>query len=184
MTRALLSRAGVVLLGVLAVAVPADARAQQSVKVNSSDSVSFIVPRRAPRDDEARLRTRDRKVVLVLRDTTIVMQLTDLGMETMFATDTAQTSGAAAIFARMAKAGMQGLFDHGIAYRLSALRAARADGTRLVLEDHAGAHVFEDAEINDVHPMDDFDPADAARFAKLVEGRIPTVNSSRAKRDP
>ena len=184
MTRALVSAAGVVLLGLLAAAVPADARAQHSVTVNSDDSVSFIVPRRAPRDDEARLRTRDRKVVLVLRDTTIVIQMTDLGMETMFATDTAHASGAAAIFARMARAGMQGLFDHGIAYRLSALRAARADDTRLVLEDHAGAHVFEDAEINDMHPMEDFDPADAQRFAKLVQDRISAVNSSRAKRDP
>ena len=183
MIRALLSPTASILLGLLAVAAPGAARAQHSVTVNSDDSVSFIVPRRAPRDDEARLRTRDRKVVLVLRDTTVVIQLTDLGMETMFATDTAHTSGAA-IFARMARAGMQGLFDHGIAYRLSALRAARADGTRLVLEDHAGMHVFEDAELNDVHPMENFDPTEAERFAKMVEGQISTVNATRAKRDP
>jgi hypothetical protein len=160
------------LVGILAAEVPATARAQHTITVSSDDSTSFIVPRRGPRDDEARLRTRDRKVVLVLRDTTVVMQLTDLGMDTMFDHDTAMRSGAEAIFARMAKAGVQGLFDHGIAYRLSALRAARADGGTLVLEDRDGKHVFEDTNMNGVHPMQGFDPGEAERFARLVQQKI------------
>jgi len=161
------------LLALLALAAPSTARAQHTVTVNSSDSTSFIVPRRSPRDDEASLRTRDRKVLLTLRDTTVVLQLTDLGMKTLFAADTgAKSDGMTAIFVRMAKAGMEGIFDHGIAYRLSALRAARADGSTLVLEDRDGKHVFEDTNLNDVRPMKDFDPAEAARFAKLVQARI------------
>lgn len=162
----------VALLGILAAATPARARAQHTLSVTSDDSTSFIVPRRAPTDDEARLRTRDHKVVLVLRDTTVVMQLTDLGLETMFANDTATRTGAGAIFARMAKAGMQGLFDHGIAYRLSALRTARADGGTLVLEDRDGKHVFADTNVNGVRPMQGFDPGEAERFARLVQRRI------------
>src|SRR5689334_10222075 len=83
----------------------ASAQGNNTISVHSTDSTSFVVPRRAPRDGEEMLRTRDRKVALVLRDTAIVLQLTDVGMKQLFAADTAPKTGAGAIFVRMAKAG-------------------------------------------------------------------------------
>jgi hypothetical protein len=79
-------------------------------------------------------------VALLLTDTTVVLQLTDRGlnqMRTQLSEDAQGTSGG--VLARMLGAGLGELLDHGIAYRLSALRGARADGGRLVLEDHGGA---------------------------------------------
>lgn len=163
-----------VLVAALMAAAPLAASAQSghTVSVNASDSVSFIVPRRAPGEGEAALRTRDRKVALVLRDSVVVLQLTDHGMEHLFDDDTTKRSGGEAIFARMMKAGVEGLMDHGVAYRLSALRTAYADGSRLVLEDRTGKHVFEDTSYNGNHPMQDFAPADAERFARVVKQAI------------
>jgi hypothetical protein len=156
----------------LAAISPASAQEKQQVTVHAADSLSFIVPRRAPLETESSLRTRDRKVALVLRDTVIVLQLTDRGMDGLFDSDTTKRSGGEAIFARMMKAGVSGLMDHGIAYRLSALRTAYADGNRLVLEDRAGKHVFEDTELNGSHPMQDFAPGEAERFARAVKAAI------------
>jgi hypothetical protein len=156
---------------VLGAAAPASAQ-KQTMTVNAADSLSFIVPRRAPLESESSLRTRDRKVALVLRDTVVVLQLTDRGMDGLFDNDTTRRSGGEAIFARMMKAGVSGLMDHGIAYRLSALRTAYADGNRLVLEDRDGKHVFEDTELNGSHPMQDFAPGEAERFARAVKAAI------------
>jgi hypothetical protein len=156
----------------LAALSPASAQEKKQVSVHAADSLSFIVPRRAPLESEASLRTRDRKVALVLRDTVVVLQLTDRGMDGLFDNDTTKRSGGEAIFARMMKAGVAGLMDHGIAYRLSALRTAYADGTRLVLEDRNGKHVFEDTELNGSHPMQDFAPGEAERFARAVKQAI------------
>jgi hypothetical protein len=64
------------------------------------------------------------------------------------------------------------MFDHGIAYRLSALGSARADGSRLVLEDRAGKRVFDQVELNGRNVMDDFSPAEAERFAAAVNRAI------------
>jgi hypothetical protein len=64
------------------------------------------------------------------------------------------------------------LLDHGVAYRLSALRSARAEGSRLVLEDREGHHVFEDVEVNGRHPMDEFDPRELDRFAATLDRAI------------
>jgi hypothetical protein len=72
----------------------------------------------------------------------------------------------------MIRAGVSGILDHGVAYRVSALRRARAEGSRLVLEDREGKPVFAGVEINGRHPMDDFPPEDARRFADAVNRAI------------
>ena len=155
-------------------ALPSGAQGNHRISVHADDSVSFIVPRRPPASGEASLRTTDRRAALILRDTVVVLQLTDRGMDELFDGDTATRSLGEGILVRMTRAGITGLLDHGIAYRLSALRRAYADGSRLVLEDHAGNHVFESTEYNGRHPMEEFVPAEAAHFAAAVQRLIAT----------
>jgi hypothetical protein len=157
----------------LTASVPAYAQKDHAMNVHAADSMSFIVSRRAASDAEPSVQTRDRRVSLILRDTVIVLQLTDRGMTQMFEGDTNTSSGVGeAIFARMVRAGVSGLMDHGIAYRLSALRRAYVDGNALVLEDRAGTHIFEDTSYNGHHPMQDFKADEAERFAAAVQRAI------------
>lgn len=153
---------------VACVALPAGAQRSQPESA-SSDSAAFIVPRRAPAAAESSITTRDRKVVLVLRDSVVVFQLTDSGMERLFDGDTVTGGIGSRMLARMLKAGISELLDHGIAYRLSHLKRAYADGSRLVLEDRDGTHVFENVDYNKHHPMEEFAPSDAARFAAILQ---------------
>jgi hypothetical protein len=118
----------------------------------------------------ATLRNRDRSVAVLLNDTTIVLQLTDRGLDRIgqdIENDSTKGVGSR-ILARMLGAGVVGLLDHGVAHRLSALRQARVEGTRLVLENQQGERVFADVDVNGRRVMDDFAPAEAERFAAAV----------------
>jgi hypothetical protein len=151
-------------------ALPAAAQSVTSVRIAGADSVAWIVPRQSRADAESALRTRDGRVVLLLQDTTLVIQLTDRGLDRLFEDDrdTVRRSVGGRILASMVRAGVVSLLDHGIAYRLSALRRAYAEGNRLVLEDRAGERVFEGVEVRDRHVMDEFAPEEAERFAAAV----------------
>ena len=158
----------------LAAASPSAAQRQVSAHVNAPDSVAWIVSRQALGIAEATLRSRDRAFAVLLNDTTVVLQLTDRGLDEVgrnIENDTTKNLGAR-ILARMLGAGVVGLLDHGIAHRLSALREARVDGSRLILENQAGERVFEDVDVNGRHVMDDFSPAEAERFAAAVNRAI------------
>jgi hypothetical protein len=175
--------AAAALLATLATMVagrPARAQGGTTVRVNGKDSVAFIVPRQSA--GQATLLTRDRKVALVLNDSAVVMQLTDMGMDHLFDADTATRGIGEAIFARMLRAGMTELLDHGVGYRLSALRRAYADGGRLVLEDSGGHHVFEDTELNGHHPLRELSPAEAERFAGRVQRAIEAARGGASRR--
>jgi hypothetical protein len=152
---------------------PAAAQHNVSIRADAPDSVSWIVRRQPPDLAEAALRSRDRHVALLLTDTTLVLQLTDLGLDHITDRMDDEPGGLGArLVARMLGAGITGLLDHGIAYRLSALRAARREGSALVLEDRDGHHLFEDVEINGRHVMNDFPAADAERFAAAVNRAV------------
>jgi hypothetical protein len=69
-------------------------------------------------------------------------------------------------------AGLKELLDHGMVYRLSALRTARAEQGRLVLVDHGGHEVFADVEVNGKRVMDDFAPVEATLFAAVLRREI------------
>ena len=158
----------------LAAATESSAQTRISVHADAPDSVSWVVPRQPLGLSEATLRTIDRRVAVLLVDTTLVLQLTDRGLDEMsddIAREKAASTGGR-ILARMIGAALTGMFDHGIAYRLSALRSARADGTRLVLEDRDGHRVFDQVEINGRQVMDDFSPAEVQRFADAVNRAI------------
>jgi hypothetical protein len=161
--------AAVLAVGLALAARPAAAQRQVALRSTAADSVATVVRRQHMEDASATLRTWDRHMALLLTDTTVVLQFTTRGldhMRTQLSEDAQGTSGG--VLARVLGAGLVELLDHGIAYRLSALRRARADGGRLVLEDHGKRRVFADTEINGRRVMDEFVPAEAERFAAAV----------------
>jgi hypothetical protein len=148
------------------------AAAQVTVgKVSTKDSVSFIT-RRAPLEESiAMVRTRERDVAVLLMDSTVVLQFTDAGLRHVKDGDDPSRRHDGLV-ARMLGAAVAELLDHGIAYRLTALRGARAEGSRLVLEDLEGHHVFEDVEVNKHHPMEEFVPGELDRFVATLNRAI------------
>ena len=65
----------------LAAAPPATAQLQVSARVPAPDSVAWVVAREPLGVADATLRNRDRTVAVLLNDTTIVLQLTDRGLD-------------------------------------------------------------------------------------------------------
>lgn len=165
-----LARALVVMSSVALLATSADA--QGTAKVPSD--TSWIVQRVPLSRAASSLRTRDAQAAVLLMDTTLVLQFTDEGLQRMKAgiRDSTPQELGARIFARMMGAALGELFDHGIAYDLRALRSARVEGNRLVLENLAGKRIFDNVEVNGRDVMDDFSPAEAARFAAAVNKAI------------
>jgi hypothetical protein len=167
--RRLAPLAAVLAVGLALAARPVAAQRPLALRADAGDSVATIVRRQPPEDAAATLRTRDRHVALLLTDTTVVLQFTDRGLDhvrVQLSGEHAGTSGG--VLARALGAGLVELLDHGIAYRLSALRGARAEHGRLMLEDHDGHRVFAGTETNGRLVMDDFSPAEAERFAGAV----------------
>lgn len=151
---------------------PASAQRGTNISVHAPDSVSFVVARRGPYSDEIAIRTLSEEAELILRDSVVVLQLTDYGLDHLFDGDRDTRRGGSRILMAMVKAGVSSLLDHGVAYRISALRRAYADGNRIILEDRAGKHVFETTSYNDHYPMEEFAPGEARRFARAVERSI------------
>ena len=148
------------------------AQTRISAHADAPDSVSWVVPRLPLGVAEATLRTTDRRVAVLLADSTLVLQMTDRGLDQMSDDISREPPAGSRILARMIGAALTGMFDNGIAYRLSALRSARAEGSRLVLEDRAGRRVFDQVEINGRQVMDDFSPGEVQRFADAVNRAI------------
>ena len=164
--------AAFLILASLIPAAPAKAQGRTQMTVHAPDSVSFVVARRGPFPGQPVIRTLSGEAELILRDSVVVLQLTDYGLDHLFDGDRETRRGGSRIVMAMVKAGVSGLLDHGVAYRVSALRRAYADGNRVILEDHAGDHVFETTNYNDHHPMEEFSPAEARRFAVAVQRSI------------
>lgn len=161
-----LARAFAVTIGVLLLAAPAVA---QRSAMSPSDS-SWIVTRVSLTQARNTLRTRDAQAVILLLDTTIVLQFTEEGLARMTSTirDSAHQDLGRGLLARMVGSAFGALFDHGIAHDVRSLRGAGVDGNRLVLETLAGKRVFDRVELNGRDVMNDFSPADAERFAAAV----------------
>lgn len=160
----------VVMSALLFLVTPA---AAQHTGATSSDT-SWIVPRVALTQARKSLSTRDTQAAVLLMDTTLVLQFSDKGISRMNASvrDSLPKDLRERLIARMVGSALVELFDHGIAYNLRALRAARVDGNRLVLEDRAGKRVFDRVEINGRDVMNDFSPAEAESFAAAVNAAL------------
>ncbi len=151
--------------GLLLLAAPAAAQ-----RTTTPSDTSWIVQRVPLARAATSLRTRDAQAAVLLMDTTLVLQFTDQGLARMNASvrDSAPQDVGHRLLARMLGSALVEMFDHGIAYDLRALRGARVEGNRLVLEDRAGKRVFDRVELNGRDVMNDFSPAEAARFAAAV----------------
>lgn len=162
----LAARALAIASGLLLLAAPA---AAQRTGTPRSDT-SWIVQRVPLAQAATSLRTRDAQTAVLLMDTTLVLQFTDAGLSRINASvrDSAPQDVGHRLLARMVGSALGELFDHGIAYNLRALRGARVEGNRLVLEDLAGTRVFDRVEHNGRDVMNDFAPAEASRFAAAV----------------
>lgn len=159
----------------LIAAAPATAQDGLSMSAHT-DSTARVIPRVPLSYADASLRTQDRQVALLLTETDVVLQLTNHGLSQVRADirhgDGDREGLGNRILAQMLSAGVGELLDHGIAAPLATLRRARVDGSRLVLENREGADLFAGVEVNGKHPMEEFSPADARRFADAVNRAI------------
>jgi hypothetical protein len=154
-------------------APPVAAQNTVTTHADARDSVSWIVPRAQLGDAESALRTKDRLAAILLMDSTIVLQFTNRGLDDVNrgGDDTTASLGAQ-FFARLVKASVVTLLDHGIAYRLDALGEARSEGSRLVLVDRKGKRVFDNVDVNGRQVLESFVPDEAERFAAELNRAI------------
>jgi hypothetical protein len=162
----------------LTFAVATSAHAQSgglTVKISGPDSVAHVVDRADPAHANFAIVTRDGTGALVLLDTTIVVQLTDRGLDKMkakAATDSIKGVGER-LFARMVLGALQPMLDHGIAYHLRDLSTAEYADGRLQLRRRNGEEVFRDVKVNNTPLMESFSEADAKLFAiKARDARV------------
>ena len=154
-----------------AFAIPGAAHAQEAgtrVSIQVPDSVAHIVDRSTLAKAHFAIVSRHGTAALLLMDTTIVVEMTDTGLERMNsrqATDTIKDA-VDRMVARVALGALQPLFDHGIAYHLRDLAKARYADGRLQLVRSNGEEVFGDTEIGHGPLMESFTPDDARAFAK------------------
>ena len=140
---------------------------EMHVSVHVPDSVAHIVDRESPDRARFTIVSRDGLATLLLKDTTIVAQMTDRGLARMNsreATDTIK-SATTKLFARMALGALMPLFDHGIAYHLRDLGDAKYSDGRLLILRANGDEVFRDVEVGKGPLMESFRPEDAIAFA-------------------
>lgn len=153
--------------------VASDASVQVSA---SADSVIQIVPRVAPSRASFAIVTRSGQVALLLRESTIVVQLTDRGLEEIGRSEARgdeKRGFLSTIFESMLRTGLRVLLDHGLEYSLTDLREARYEDGRLVLENHRGKDVFGTIDMDGRDIMTDFHPRDARAFAARANAARP-----------
>ncbi len=159
------------LLAGLLIATSAQAEAQTvSVRTSNDTSDSRITRRMDERDALSVIRSRNDDAMLLLSSQELVLQLTDATLGKV-ASDV-DSAAATNLLSRMFRASLATLLDNAIAIELDAIAHARADGTRLVIVNHEGKEVLDNVEVNGRQVMEDFDPADAKRFATAVNAAI------------
>ena len=135
------------------------------------DSIARIVRRVPLREAAFSILTRDGRTALLLRDTTIVLQLTDRGLEAISVDEKPGDEEAGflkQVMEGMLRGGLRMLLDRGIEYSLTDLRDARVEGGRLVLESRRGGVIFDEVNINDGNVLEQFSERDARAFAQRV----------------
>jgi hypothetical protein len=136
---------------------------------DSPDSVARLVPRVPLTAASFAITTLDGHTALLLRDTTIVLQLTDQGLEEIGrSTADEEQDFLKALLGSMLRGGLRMLLDRGLEYSLADLREARYERGRLVLESRRGNEIFENVEIEGRQLMESFSERDARAFARRV----------------
>lgn len=142
-----------------------------TVTVDGQDSIARIVPRVPVRSARYAITSTDGRTALLLQDTTLVLQLTDRGLEFVGRGDDAADADRgflSALLGSMLRGGLRVLLDRGIEYSLRDLQEARYHNGRLVLQSVRGNDVFENVNIDGRQLMESFSERDAREFARRV----------------
>ena len=170
--RSFVLRSAVLAFAVALCAQPAAAQRDRD------DSDARVVSRQPLRRAQSAIETRNGQVALLLVDRTLVMQLTDRGLDRVerdMDDDARKETGFARFVVGVVRSGVRNLLDHGIEYPLSELRDARYENGRIVLIDRQGKQIFENVQVNDMEVMESFSPAEARAF-------VARVNQARRRR--
>jgi hypothetical protein len=134
------------------------------------DSVARVIERLPLHTSAFYILNDTRAAALLLRDTSIVLQLTDRGLEEV--DRDVKRAKADGVLSRIIHGALAGavttMMDHGIEYSLRDLKEARVDKGVLVLESKSGNRVFGSVSVNDRNVIETFREVDARRFAKRV----------------
>lgn len=138
--------------------------------LTGQDSVARLVARASPTRASYSITSTDGRMALLLLDTTLMLQLTDQGLEETVRGDTedAERGFLASLLDSMLRGGLKLLLNRGIEYSLVDLAEARYESGRLVLWSVRGKDVFESVHLNGVPVMQGFSETDARAFADRV----------------
>ena len=165
---------------IVAMLVPRPAAAQHNISLNVPDSVAKVGRRLDPHPGKS-IVTQSGDVMLFLTDAAVAIQMTDGGLHAIRRDiPPREESVLARMAAAIVRAGVLDLLDHSIAYPLSRLDRAKAEGNTIQLFDRDGEMVFDSMSVNNRRPMEDFSPAEARAFAKKVNAAIAVAKRRRA----
>ena len=140
--------------------------------VQEKDSVARVIDRLQLSKANFSILNRKKVAALLLLDKTIVLQMTDAGLDElgreMKKENSEKPSGMPKLLEKIVMSSVKALLDHGIEYQLSDLGEARVENGVLVLESKSGDRIFDETKINDEPVLATFAEADARRFAQLV----------------
>jgi beta-lactamase regulating signal transducer with metallopeptidase domain len=150
---------------------PREGRRSGTITISDApDSIARLIPRQPLSAAAYAITSFDGRAALLLRDTTIVLQLTDRGLEEIGTPDADEEERGflTALLGSMLRGGLRMLLDRGLEYSLADLREARYESGRLVLENRRGNDIFENVQVNGGPIMESFAERDAREFAQRV----------------
>ena len=166
-------------LGALSIcsATPAEA---QKVNING-DSVAFIIDRQPLRRAAYSIVTTDGESALLLTDTTIIVQLTDAGLNHLDREITRSTRNDSVpeLVGHMVAGALKPFLNHGIAYNLRDLGDAKYTDGRLDIRRKSGETVFGHLDMYGHDVMESFSADDAREFARRAKAAAQKVRSLR-----
>jgi hypothetical protein len=152
----------------LVAVAPASAAAQNA----GPDSVTRVINRLPLTAAKFSVLNEKDEAALLLLDSTIVLQMTDRGLQKLRKDVKRETAKEPNLLGKLIGSLVGGtvitMLDHGIEYSLRDLKDARVENGVLVLENKAGERIFESVQINDSKVLETFSEAEARRFAKRV----------------
>lgn len=143
--------------------------------VQEKDSVARVIDRLPLEAAAFSIVNEEREAALLLRESTMVMQLTDRGLNRIdreLKKEQDNASLGSRILAAVVGTSIRTLLDRAIEYSLWDVKRAFVEDGVLVIENKAGKRVFEDVNVNDEKLLATFSERDAKRFAKRVNERV------------